>query len=102
MVTLNRAVAAAMVHGPEAGLAMLAPLDQDPRMRGHYRMDAVRGHLYEMAGDAAKALAHYGAAAEGTMSTPERDYLLGKTAGLAGAAPRVIARSEATKQSGRA
>src|SRR5512132_2088478 len=59
MVTLNRAVAAAMVHGPEAGLAMLAPLDDDARMRGHYRMDAVRGHLYEMAGDAAKALAHY-------------------------------------------
>jgi predicted RNA polymerase sigma factor len=101
MVTLNRAIAAAMVHGPEAGLAVLAPLDEDARMRGHYRMDAVRGHLYEMAGNAARALRHYRAAAEGTMSTPERDYLLGKAAGLAGAAPHVIARSGATKQSGR-
>jgi RNA polymerase sigma factor (sigma-70 family) len=82
MVTLNRAIAAAMVHGPATGLEMLATLDADPRMRGHYRLDAVRAHLFEKAGDRARALVHYGAAAERTMSIPERNYLLMKAARL--------------------
>ena len=51
MVTLNHAIAAAMVHGPAAGLALLEPLDTDARLGGHYRLDAVRAHLLEMAGD---------------------------------------------------
>ncbi len=38
MVALNRAVAAAMVHGPRAGLELLATLAGDPRLRGHYRL----------------------------------------------------------------
>jgi RNA polymerase sigma factor (sigma-70 family) len=83
MVTLNRAVAAAMVHGPAAGLEMLATLDEDARVAGHHRLDAVRAHLYEMAGDDERALAHYRAAAERTASAPERDYLVQKAARLA-------------------
>lgn len=83
MVSLNRAIAAAMVHGPETGLALLETLDSDPRMRGHYRLDAVRGHLHERAGDPERALAHYRAAAERTASIPERDYLTVKAARLA-------------------
>ncbi|MDQ1535367.1 MAG: hypothetical protein QOF28_3128, partial [Actinomycetota bacterium] len=63
MVTLNRAVAAAMAGGPEAGLALLSALDADARLRGHYRLDAVRAHLFEMAGDRERAVAHYRAAA---------------------------------------
>jgi predicted RNA polymerase sigma factor len=51
VVTLNRVIAVAMVKGPEAGLELLKALDGDPRMRGHYRLDAVRAHLYERAGD---------------------------------------------------
>jgi RNA polymerase sigma factor (sigma-70 family) len=85
MVTLNRAIAAAMVHGPEAGLAQLEALDRDARLGGHYRLDAVRGHLLERAGDRARAAAHYRAAAERTASIPERNYLLMKAARLAGA-----------------
>lgn len=80
MVQLNAAIAAAMVHGPAAGLAELAALEADARIRGHYRLDAVRGHLYERAGDGARAAAHYRAAAARTMSVPERDYLLMKAA----------------------
>ena len=80
MVSLNRAVAAAMVHGPGAGLALLEPLDRDPRLAGHYRLEAVRGHLLEMAGDALRAVAHYHLAAERTRSIPERDYLIAKAA----------------------
>jgi RNA polymerase sigma factor (sigma-70 family) len=83
MVSLNRAIAAAMVRGPKAGLALLAALDADARLRGHYRLDAVRAHLYERLGDADRAVAHYRAAAERTASIPERDYLTLKAARLA-------------------
>lgn len=80
MVTLNHAIAAAMVNGPAAGLDLLKPLDDDARMRGHHRLDAVRGHLLEMSGDREGASVRYRAAAERTMSIPERDYLLMKAA----------------------
>jgi RNA polymerase sigma factor (sigma-70 family) len=83
MVTLNRAIAAAMVEGPAAGLALLAPLDSDPKLQGHYRLDAVRGHLCEMAGDHDRALLHFRAAADRTTSIPERNYLTTKAARLA-------------------
>ena len=83
MVSLNRAIAAAMVHGPRAGLELVAALDGDARIAGHYRLDAVRAHLHERAGDPARAIAHYRAAAERTASTPERDYLTLKAARLA-------------------
>jgi RNA polymerase sigma factor (sigma-70 family) len=83
MVALNHAVAAAMVHGPEHGLELLAALDRDPRIAKHHRLAAVRAHLHERAGDRASAIAHYRSAAAGTSSTPERNYLLMKAAKLA-------------------
>ncbi len=73
MVALNRAIAAAMVHGPATGLKLLEPLDEP--LAGHYRLDAVRAHLYEMAGDTQAAMAHYRAAAARTTSIPEQQYL---------------------------
>jgi RNA polymerase sigma factor (sigma-70 family) len=85
MVALNHAIAAAMVHGPETGLGLIQALDDDARLRGHYRLDAVRAHLFEMAGDRGRALEHYRAAANGTASIPERDYLIAKAARIAGA-----------------
>jgi RNA polymerase sigma factor (sigma-70 family) len=78
MVSLNRAVAAAMVHGPIAGLALLEPLGAS--LGGHYRLHAVRGHLFEMLGDHCTAFAAYNAAASGTRSIPERNYLTAKAA----------------------
>jgi predicted RNA polymerase sigma factor len=83
MVALNHAIAAAMVDGPPAGLALLKELDADGRMAGHYRLDAVRAHLLEMAGDHEAAVAHYRAAAGRTASVPERDYLTTRAARLA-------------------
>ena len=82
MVALNHAIATAMVHGPVAGLDLLKALDTDPRMAGHHRLDAVRAHLLERAGDQELAVAHYRAAAERTTSLPERNYLLTKAARL--------------------
>jgi RNA polymerase sigma factor (sigma-70 family) len=82
MVTLNRAVAVAMVHGPEAGLQLLATLEQDPRMAKHHRLHAVRGHLYELAGDAPAAAESYRTAARLSSNAPERRYLYEKAARL--------------------
>ena len=80
IVTLNRAVAAAMADGPSAGLALLDAVDE--RLTGHYRLDAVRAHLLEMAGDRDAALAHYRAAARRTTSLPEQRYLSTRAARL--------------------
>jgi RNA polymerase sigma factor (sigma-70 family) len=80
IVTLNRAIAMAMVHGPAAGLELLETLDEP--LAGHYRLDAVRGHLFEMAGDAGSAVAHYRAAAARTASIPEQHYLIAQVARL--------------------
>jgi predicted RNA polymerase sigma factor len=82
MVTLNHAVARAMVLGPEAGLEMLVSLDDDDRMAGHHRLHAVRAHLREMAGDTEAARAGYLEAARRTASTPEQRYLEGRAARL--------------------
>jgi RNA polymerase sigma factor (sigma-70 family) len=83
MVTLNHAVAVAMVRGPRAGLDLLGALDADDRLAGHHRLAAVRGHLLEMAGDHAAARACYQAAARRTTSLPERRYLESRAARLA-------------------
>jgi RNA polymerase sigma factor (sigma-70 family) len=85
MVTLNHAIAAAMVHGPAEGLQLLRALDTDPRLARHYRLDAVRAHLLEKAGDYEAAIKHYRIAAARTTSIPERNYLMTQAARLAGA-----------------
>jgi predicted RNA polymerase sigma factor len=83
MVTLNHAVAAAMVHGPAKGLELLRALDSDPRVAGHYRLEAVRAHLLEKLGDREAAIQHYRVAAARTTSMPERNYLMTQAARLA-------------------
>ena len=81
MVSLNRAVAVAMVHGPAAGLELLDGVAD--RLGDHHRLHSVRGHLYEMAGDRAAAVDEFRIAAAGTISVPERDYLVAQAARLA-------------------
>jgi predicted RNA polymerase sigma factor len=82
MVSLNHAVAIAMVRGPRAGLAHLAALDADDRMANHHRLDAVRAHLLELAGDHDAARNRYRAAARRTTSLPEQRYLEARAARL--------------------
>ena len=79
---LNHAIAAAMVHGPSKGLELLKALDSDARLAGHHRLDAVRAHLLEMAGDYESAIAHYQIAAGRTTSLPEQNYLTTQAARL--------------------
>jgi len=78
IVTLNRAVAAAMADGPAAGLAVLDAVAD--RLDGHYRLDAVRAHLLELAGDPEAALSHYRAAAGRTTNLAEQRYLITRAA----------------------
>ncbi|MEO3941517.1 sigma-70 family RNA polymerase sigma factor [Paenarthrobacter nicotinovorans] len=78
VVTLNRAVAVARVHGPAAGLELLAGLDE--ALGRSHRLDAVRAHLLDMTGSYPEARAAYLSAAKKTASLQERRYLLGKVA----------------------
>ncbi|WP_328398993.1 sigma-70 family RNA polymerase sigma factor [Streptomyces sp. NBC_00390] len=82
MARLGRAVAVAMVHGPRAGLADVAELED--RLAGHYRLDAVRAHLLEKAGDTEAARTAYESAAQRTLSVPEARYLRMRAARLEG------------------
>ena len=75
MVTLNRAVAVAMARGPQAGLDLLAALDESGQLAGHHRLDAVRAHLLELDGQHEAARASYLLAARRTTSLPEQRYL---------------------------
>jgi predicted RNA polymerase sigma factor len=79
---LNRAVALAMVHGPEAGLDAIASLAADKRMAQHHRLLATRAHLRELAGDTDAAAADYLDAARRATSLPERRYLAVQAARL--------------------
>jgi RNA polymerase sigma factor (sigma-70 family) len=81
MVTLNRAVAAAMAHGPAAGLALLDGL-REP-LGDHHRLHSVRAHLLELAGDSKIAIAEFQAAAARTTNLREQHYLTTQAARLA-------------------
>ncbi|TDO45231.1 RNA polymerase sigma factor (sigma-70 family) [Kribbella sp. VKM Ac-2527] len=78
MVSLNRIVAVAMVHGPQAGLDQLDSVD----LKNHHRIPAVRAHLLELAGDKPAARTAYEAAARLTLSLPERRYLESRATSL--------------------
>jgi RNA polymerase sigma factor (sigma-70 family) len=82
VVTLNKAVALAMVEGPQSGLDLLATLDGDESMTRTHRLDAVRAHLLELAGDVEAARTCYRRAARMTKSIPEQRYLALRAAQL--------------------
>ena len=82
MVQLNRIVALAEVHGPVLALAQLDLAEDDPALRGHHRVAAVRAHLLEKRGDLPAARAAYLTAARLTLSVPEQRYLLARAAAV--------------------
>jgi RNA polymerase sigma factor (sigma-70 family) len=81
MVTLNRVVAVAMVHGPAPALTELAGAESDPALAGHHRLHAVRAHLLDLAGDREAARTEYELAAGRTQSIPEQRYLRSRATG---------------------
>jgi RNA polymerase sigma factor (sigma-70 family) len=82
MVALNRAVALAMVEGPQAGLDALDTISVDDRLNASHRLGSVRAHLLEMNGDTEAARNAYVDAARRAVSTPERRYLTSRAARL--------------------
>ncbi len=81
MARLNRAVAAAMAHGADAGLALTGGLGDRPG--DHHRLHSVRAHLLEQAGAEKAAIAEFRAAAARTANLRERQYLTTRAARLA-------------------
>jgi RNA polymerase sigma factor (sigma-70 family) len=77
-IRLSRVVAVSKAFGPQRALALLDDLDlaQDPLVQ--HRAVAVRAHLLESTGQAAKARAAYLAAADLTSNEVERRYLLNR------------------------
>ncbi|SFV29889.1 RNA polymerase sigma factor [Hyphomicrobium facile] len=57
VVTLNRAVATAKLHGPEAGLAMIAPLEK--ALSGYFHYFGARGAFLLQLGRSAEARADF-------------------------------------------
>src|SRR5690606_18365908 len=82
VVTLNRAVAVAMVHGPRAGLDLVDTLSADDRVAASHHVDSVRAHLLALAGDHDAAVAAYQLAARRTRSLAERQHLLRRASRL--------------------
>ena len=82
MVTLNRIVAVAMVHGPEASLEALDRASADAALVAHHRIHAVRAHLLELIGDLDAARTQYALAARRTLNEPEQRYLESRLAQL--------------------
>jgi RNA polymerase sigma factor (sigma-70 family) len=79
---LSYAVAVAMVNGPQAALAIVGELQQEGRLRTSHRVDAVRAHLLQMAGDTSAAAACYRNAARHATSLAEQRYLADRAARL--------------------
>jgi RNA polymerase sigma factor (sigma-70 family) len=80
VVSLNHAVAIAMVNGPTAALALLEPLLRDRQLRRSHRLHAVHAHFLEMQGRVEEARAAYATAARLATSIPEQRYLNAKAA----------------------
>jgi RNA polymerase sigma factor (sigma-70 family) len=78
MARLSRAVAVGEVDGPLVGLRALDGLDD--ALGEHHRLDAVRAHLHESAGDLTDAAELYQRASRRATSTRERDHLTMKAA----------------------
>ena len=82
VVALNRVVAVLMVHGPEAALADLAAVEDDPRMAGYRYLAATRADLLRRLGRDAEAAAAYRAAIAAADNAAERAFLTGRLAAV--------------------
>ncbi len=84
VVALNHAVAVAMARGAQAGLDLLDALQTDEWIAEDHRLQAVRAHLLEMAGQRGAARDAYQAAARRATNLPQQRYLHARAARLAG------------------
>lgn len=75
VVALNRAVAVANLHGPQAGLAALADIDDAHRLASQHLIHAVTGELHWQLGDHRAAATCYRRALSLAQVGPEQDHL---------------------------
>lgn len=87
VVDLNRAVAHSMAFGPQAGLDLLAPLEQEPALRQYLALPAAKGDFLFRAGRYAQARAAFEAAASLSRNAAERNFLLKRAAACGPARP---------------
>jgi RNA polymerase sigma-70 factor, ECF subfamily len=84
VVALNRAVALAMVAGPEAALAEVTALEADGRLAGYRYLPATKAELLHRLGRDAEAVAAYRAALALSENVAEQEYLSRKLAAAGG------------------
>jgi RNA polymerase sigma-70 factor (ECF subfamily) len=84
VVELNRAVAVAMAHGPQAGLALVDELAADGELSGYYLLPATRADLLRRLDRRAEAAANYDAALKLAPTEPERRYLAKRISEVSG------------------
>ncbi len=75
IVALNRAVAVANVHGPQAGLAAIEAIPQRERLESHYLLHAVLGELHWRREDHRAAAEHFRRALQLAHVGPEQQFL---------------------------
>ncbi|BCU78428.1 sigma-70 family RNA polymerase sigma factor [Luteolibacter sp. LG18] len=75
VVALNRAVACAEVHGPEAGITALEPIWKSGQLERYYLLHAVLGDLQERLGDSEAAAASFTRALQLTAVKAEQLFL---------------------------
>jgi len=75
VVALNRAVAVGFRDGPEAGLAGVEEVADDPRLAGYHVVPAVRADLLRRAGRTSEAVLAYRQAAARARTDAERRFL---------------------------
>jgi RNA polymerase sigma-70 factor, ECF subfamily len=78
VVELNRAVAVSMADGPDAGLALVDALLEDPALRNYHLLPSVRADLLVKVGRRAEARAEFERAASMTANERERELLLAR------------------------
>ena len=84
VVELNRAVAVGMAEGPEAALAIVERLHDEPALKYYHLLPSVRGDLLHKLGRHADARRAFEAAAALAENQRERDFLLRRAAEAAG------------------
>lgn len=84
VVDLNRAVAYCMAYGPEAGLALLDLIEDEPALRHYAPLPAARGDFLQRAGRKAEARLAFERAASLTRNERERAFLLSRATACAG------------------
>jgi RNA polymerase sigma factor (sigma-70 family) len=83
IVELNRAVALAMLFGPEAGLEVVDALTAEPALKTYHLLPSVRGDLLQKLGRFGEARAEFERAAALTQNERERKLLLDRAAACA-------------------